>query len=187
MRSVLKRTLVLVWAASIALACQTEEATEQGSETTPAVDEAAVREAIAANDKAWGDAAVAGDVEAIVQQYATDAVLMPPGAPRVEGTEGIREAFTSWFQEAPPSSTTITSDVITVTAAGDYAHAVGSWTMSGTGPDGSEYSDQGKFLAIWKSTDGDWKIVNDIWNSDNPPAGMESEAAAEEAETAPSE
>jgi len=182
MRSVLKRTLVLVWAASIALACQAEEqATEQGSETSPAIDEAAVREAIAAKDKAWADAAVAGDVEALVLQYATDAVLMPPGAPRAEGTEAIREAFTGWLQEAPPSSTTVTSDVITFAAAGDYAHAMGTWTMSGTGPDGSEYSDQGKFLAVWKSADGDWKIVTDIWNSDNPPPGMASE------ETAPAE
>jgi len=177
----LKRILVFAGAAGFALACQNQEATEQGSETSPAVDEAVVRETIAAKDKAWADAAVAGDIEALVQQYATDAVLMPPGAPRAEGTEAIREAFTSWLQEAPPTSTTVTSDAITVTAAGDYAHAVGSWTMSGTGPDGSEYSDQGKFLAIWKSADGDWKIVNDIWNSDNPAAGMESgEAAAEE-------
>jgi uncharacterized protein (TIGR02246 family) len=177
MNGAMKRILVIVWAAGLALACQTQEqATEQGSETTPAIDAAAVNEAIAAKDKAWADAAVAGDVETLVQQYAPDAILMPPGAPRAEGTEAIRETFTSWLQEAPPSSATVTSDAIMVTAAGDYAHAVGSWTMSGTGPDGSEYSDQGKFLAIWKSADGDWKIVTDIWNSDNPPAGM---AAAE--------
>lgn len=182
MSGTLKRIMVLVWAAGLALACQAqEEATEQGSETSPVIDEAAVREAIATKDKAWADAAVAGDFEAIVQNYTADAVLMPPGAPRAEGTEAIRETLTGWLQEAPPSSMTVTSDAITFAAAGDYAHAVGSWTMSGTGPDGSEYSDQGKFLAVWKSADGDWKIVTDIWNSDNPPPGMASE------ETAPAE
>jgi len=182
MNSAMKRILVIVWAAGLALACQSqEEATEQGSETSPAIDEAAVREAIATKDKAWADAAVAGDFEAIVQNYTADAVLMPPGAPRAEGTEAIRETLTGWLQEAPPSSMTVTSEVITFAAAGDYAHAVGSWTMSGTGPDGSEYNDQGKFLTVWKSADGDWKIVVDIWNSDNPPAGMASE------ETAPAE
>lgn len=178
----LKRILVCAWAVSLVLACQTqEEATEQGTETTPAVDEAAVRETIAAKDQAWGAAAVAGDIESLVQQYTPDAILMPPGAPRAEGAEAIREAFTAWLQEMPPSSTTVTSDAITITAAGDYAHAIGTWTMSGAMPDGSEYSDQGKFLAVWKNVDGDWKIATDIWNSDGaPPAdaeGVPAEAA----------
>jgi uncharacterized protein (TIGR02246 family) len=183
----LKRTLVLVWAASIALACQTEEpATEQASDTEPAVDAAAAREAIAAKDKAWSDAAIAGDAAAITSQYASDAVVLPPNAPRVEGTQAIQEEFARMV-ESPISSMTLDSDIITVAAAGDYAYTVGSYTMSGTGPDGSEWSDEGKYTAVWKNVDGDWKIVSDIWNSDNPPAGMVSEEAAQEAETAPSE
>ncbi|HET9333863.1 MAG TPA: DUF4440 domain-containing protein [Gemmatimonadota bacterium] len=187
MSSTLKGLLVIVWAAGLALACQTQEqATEQGTETSPAIDESAVRETIAAKDQAWGAAAVAGDVESLVQQYTSDATLMPPGAPRAEGAEAIRQAFTGWLGEAPPASATVVSDEITIAAAGDYAHAVGTWTMSGTMPDGSEYSDNGKFLAVWQSVDGDWKIATDIWNSDNPPPGMES-APAEEPEPAPAE
>ena len=75
---------------------------------------------------------------------------------------------------------TLTSDDVTVTAAGDYAHAVGTWTMSGPAPDGSEWSDNGKFVAVWKNVDGDWKMAADIWNSDNPPMGMEHEGMASE-------
>ncbi|CAN5898990.1 hypothetical protein BH20GEM1_BH20GEM1_16750 [soil metagenome] len=174
MTGALKRTMMCVLAASLALACQTQEpATEQGSETDPAVDEAAVRETIAAKDQAWADAAVAGDAAAIAQQYTADAIVLPPASPRVTGTAAIQELFTGWLAEAPISSATLDSDVITVAAAGDYAHAVGSYTMSGAAPDGSEWSDQGKYVALWKNVDGDWKIVADIWNSDNPPAGMD--------------
>ena len=174
MTGVLKRSMMLVWAASLALACQTQEpATEQGSETDLAVDEAAVRETIEAKDQAWADAAVAGDAAAIAQQYAADAIVAPPGSPRVTGNAAIQELFTGWLAEAPISSATLDSDVITVAASGDYAHAVGSYTMSGTAPDGSEWSDQGKYVAVWENVDGDWKIVADIWNSDNPPAGMD--------------
>jgi uncharacterized protein (TIGR02246 family) len=173
MTGALKRILVFVWAAGFVLACQTqEEATEQGSETSPAIDATAVREAIAAKDKAYGEAAAAGDIEAIVSQYAADAILLPPGGPKLEGTQAIRETMTSWLQESPPSVLTITSDAITVAAAGDYAYATGSYSLAGSNPDGTEYTDQGKFVAVWKSTDGDWKMVADIWNSDIPAPGM---------------
>jgi uncharacterized protein (TIGR02246 family) len=186
MTGALKRSMMFVWAAGLALACETQEpATEQGSETNPVVDETAVRETIEAKDKAWADAAVAGDAAAIAQQYAADAIVSPPGSPRVTGNEAIQELFTGWLAEAPISSATLDSDVITVAAAGDYAHAVGTYTMSGAAPDGSEWSDQGKYVAVWKNVDGEWKIATDIWNSDNPPAGTDAgePATADDAAT----
>jgi len=187
MTGTLKRIVVLVWAAGLALACQTQdEATEQASETSPAIDEAAVTEAIAAKDRAYGEAVVAGDVEAIMQQYAADAVLLPPGAPMAEGTAAIRPIFDAWVEQGLPTSMTLTTDDVTVTASGDYAYAVGSASLSGTAPDGSEWSEVGKYVAVWKNVDGDWKMVADIWNSDIPLAGMESAGAPSE-EMAPAE
>jgi ketosteroid isomerase-like protein len=174
MTGALKRSMGFVLAAGLALACQTQEpATEQGSEMNPAVDETAVRETIEQKDKAWTDAAVAGDAAAIAQQYTADAIVLPPASPRVTGNAAIQELFAGWLAEAPISSATLDSDEITVAAGGDYAYAVGSYTMSGAAPDGSEWNDQGKYVAVWENVDGDWKIVTDIWNSDNPPAGMD--------------
>lgn len=173
MTGAFKRSMMFVWAAGLALACQAQEpATEQGSETSPAVDEAAVSEAIRAQDQAWADAAKAGDAAAIAALYTPDAVILPPGSSRVEGTQDIQEYFAGML-EAPLSSVTLDSDIVTVAAAGDYAYANGTWTMSGTAPDGSEWSEQGKYTEIWKNVDGDWKIVSDIWNSDTPPAGTD--------------
>lgn len=187
MKSGLKRTMVLACAAGLALACQTQEpATEQGSETDPAIDAAAVEEAIAAKDKAYGEAVVAGDVEAIMAQYAPEAVVLPSGGPKAEGTAAIREIFDGWVEMGLPSSMTLTTDDVTVAASGDYAYAVGSASLSGTAPDGSEWSDEGKYVAVWKNIEGDWKMVADIWNSDTPPAGMESAETPSE-EMAPSE
>lgn len=173
MKGAFKRSMVFVWAAGLALACQTQEpATEQGSESSPAVDEAAISEAIRAQDQAWADAAKAGDAAAIAALYTSDAVILPPGSSRIEGTQGIQEYFAGML-EAPLSSATLDSDIVTVAAAGDYAYANGTWTMSGTAPDGSEWSDQGKYTEVWTNVDGDWKIVSDIWNSDTPPAGTD--------------
>jgi uncharacterized protein (TIGR02246 family) len=179
MKGAFKRSMMFVWAAGLALACQTQEpATEQGSETSPAVDEAAVRETIETKDQAWADAAVAGDAAAIAQQYTADAIVLPPGNPRVTGNEAIQELFTGWMAEAPISSATLDSEVITVAAGGDYAYAVGTYSMSGAAPDGSEWNDQGKYVAVWKNVDGEWKMATDIWNSDNPPAGTDAEELA---------
>lgn len=177
-----KRTMIVVCAASIALACQTEEtATEQGSDTDPAVDAASVREAILAKDKVFADAMVVGDAETITQLYAVDAVILAPNQPRGEGTEAIRASWSAALEGNPMSTSNLDSDLITVSAAGDYAYAVGTYTDSGAAPDGSEWSDQGKYLTVWKNVDGEWKIAADIWNSDKAPQGMEpAETAAAE-------
>lgn len=172
MKGAWKSPFALVALATAIFACQTQEsATEQGSETSPAVDAAAVREAIAAKDKAFADAIVAADVEPIMLQYAADATVMPPGAPRLQGAEAIRETFTTWLEEAPPSAMSLTPDDVTVAASGDYAIAEGTYSMSGAGPDGAEWTDTGKYLVVWQNVDGDWKIVSDIWNSDAPMPG----------------
>jgi uncharacterized protein (TIGR02246 family) len=182
MIGVFKQTMIIVCAAGIAIACQTEEtATEQGSETDPAVDATAVREAIMAKDKIFADAMVAGDAETITHLYAADAVILAPNEPRGEGADAIRSSWSAALEGGPMSTSTLDSDLITVSAAGDYAYAVGSYTSSGTAPDGSAWSDQGKYLTVWKNVDGDWKIAADIWNSDNAPEGTQpAETAAAE-------
>ena len=87
----MNRVVVVVCAAGLALACQTQEqATEQGSETSPVVDAAGAREAMAAIDQAWEEAALAGDAAALTALYTADAVVQAPGYPRVSGTAGIQ-------------------------------------------------------------------------------------------------
>lgn len=186
MTGVMSRVLVLVCAAGLALACETQEpATEQGSETTPVADPAAAREAIAAVDQAWENAATAADAAAIAALYTSDAIVLPPGASRVEGTAAIQEMFGPWLTDAGISSVSLDSDVITVSSAGDMAHAVGSYAITGMGPDGSEYTENGKYVEVLRNVDGEWKIAVDIWNADGPPAGTESMTA--EPEAAPAE
>lgn len=186
MTGALKRSAVLLCAAGLALACQQQPATEQASETDPAVDDAAVSEAIRAKDQAFTAAMVAGDIESVMAQYADEAIVLPPGAPMQKGSQAVRDNFAPWLSASPPSSMTLDSETITVASSGDYAHAVGTFTISGTDPNGVEYSDTGKYVTVWRNVDGDWKMVADIWNSDNPPPGMESEAMPSE-DMAPAE
>lgn len=176
MRGPWKSSFILFAMAAVALACQTQDtATEQGSDTTPAVDAAAAREAIMANDEAFAQAFTDGDTAALSAQYAPEAVILPPNGARIEGATAIQEAWGTMIEEAGRPSLDLTTNDVQVAAAGDYAYGHGSYTMSGATPDGEEWSDQGKYLAVWKNIDGEWKMVVDTWNSDNPPAGMAEE------------
>jgi uncharacterized protein (TIGR02246 family) len=163
-----KRNL-FVAAASFALACQTQDqASEQGSATDPAVDEAAVREAIEANDAAFEAAFSTGDVVGVAGFYTPDAVVMIPNGPRVDGSAAIEETFTGMLQGFPGAALDLTTRDVHVAAAGDYAYATGSYTLGGTTPDGAEWNDAGKYVAVWRNLDGTWKMAADIWNSDTP-------------------
>ena len=57
----------------------------------------------------------------------------------------------------------------TIEVSGDLAVERGRWTWSNPLPDGSQATDAGKYLVSWRRVNGQWKVVNDIWNSDNPP------------------
>lgn len=174
----------IVLAAVVALACQTQDqASEQGSETDPAVDEAAVRESIEANDQAFEAAFTAGDAATVATFYTPDGVVFIPNGPRVEGAAAIEETFGGMLQQTPGATLDLMTGDVHVAAAGDYAYASGSYTLSAPAPDGSEWSDAGKYVVVWKNLDGSWKMAADIWNSDTPLAAdagtMESGEPAE--------
>lgn len=162
----------------VAMSCQSQEpATEQGSETSPATDATAAREAIRAVDQAWEEAVLAGDAAAVTALYSADAIVQAPGAPRATGTQEIQQLFTGML-EYPVSSVALNTDIVEVAASGDVAYNAGTFTMTGTAPDGSEWSDQGKYMAVFENVDGQWKYAADMWNSDAPPPGTESAEGA---------
>ncbi len=52
-------------------------------------------------------------------------------------------------------------------ASGDVGYDVGTYVIM----DGDAVIDTGKFIETFqRGDDGVWRINNDIWNSDNPPA-----------------
>ena len=127
------------------------------------------RQAIAASNQRWEEAALAGDAAGVASLYADDAVLMPPGVPRAEGRAAIESALAAMFEAAPATSVSIESDATTFSESGELAYDVGTYAMAGTTPDGEAWEDKGKFIAVLKNVGGEWKIAADIWNSDAAP------------------
>ena len=162
-------------------ACQQQTGEEAGTtEETPAVDAATVEQTIRESADRYEQAALAGDVATLTSLYADDAILLPPGMPKAEGIDAVRASYEQMYAAGAPSAASIDAQTIVVSEGGDVAYEVGSFSFSGPGPDGTEMTDNGKYLAIWKPTaTGEWKIAVDTWNSDVMPGAEAAPAAAE--------
>lgn len=127
---------------------------------SPVLAQDDVEAAIAEASEAWQAGWNAGDAAAIASLYAPDARLMAPGAEPVEGREAIEAAFGEHLAEAAGGQTTL--ETVDLVSEGDLTVEVGSYAS--TAADGS-HVDHGKYIAVWKNVDGEWKIIHDIWNS----------------------
>jgi uncharacterized protein (TIGR02246 family) len=167
--------LIVALLVSIA-ACVQQGAEEAGTtEETAAGDAAAVEEHIRSLDARFEQGMSTGDAEALASLYAPDAVVLPPGMPRAEGTDAIRSAWLQMFAAGLPTAVSIDTERVVVSESGDMAYQLGTVSMTIAAPDGSTITDTGKFLTIHEPTEGgEWKIVVDTWNTDQMPGAAPS-------------
>lgn len=167
-------------------ACQQREGEQVGTtEETPAVDAATVEQTIRSEAERYEQAVLSGDVETLVTFYSDDAILLPAGMTRSEGTDAIRSAYQQMYSMGNPTAFSIEPQTIVVSESGDIAYEVGTYTWTGPAPDGTTITDTGKYVAIWEPTGtGEWKIVVDTWNSDQMPGAPAPEGGETPAETA---
>lgn len=99
------------------------------------------------------------DPEAFMATCADDIALLPPGSEPVVG-----QAAGHAYMESFPTPTKFTAEFADIEGQGDLAFSRGSATA--TFDDGETTF---KWLAIFrKQTDGSWKMVRDIWNTNEP-------------------
>jgi len=113
----------------------------------------------------------AGDAEAWAAQFTDDGVQMPPNAPVNVGRTMIgswSRAFLDQFRLQ------FALEVDEVHVLGEWAFERGGYTISldpKTG--GPRMQDIGKYITVYQRKVGDnWRMARDIWNSSNPPPGM---------------
>jgi len=119
-------------------------------------------------DAQWSKTAGTNDVDASVAYYSDDASLLPPNAPIVTGKQAIRAAWAAML--APGVSLSWQSDKVEAARSSDLAYMTGTYTMSTKQSlSKAPVTEQGKYVEVWKKqADGKWKVVADIFNSDQP-------------------
>jgi ketosteroid isomerase-like protein len=110
----------------------------------------------------WGKRYNARDAAGVADLYAEDGVIMPPKAKSAKGRAAIAAYLEKDMAEAP-------GELVIETAVHDMSGELGFsqghfWVKDADG----NVVDEGKWLEVRRKIQGEWKIIYDIWNSDNP-------------------
>jgi ketosteroid isomerase-like protein len=107
------------------------------------------------------------DAAALVSAfYAVDAKLLPPNAPMLSGTESIRQF---WQGVLDAGGADVTLDTTLVDMAGELAYGVGQYSFTMPSATGERTHERGKYLVVYRrQADGPWKVVADMFSSDQP-------------------
>lgn len=127
---------------------------------------------ITARSDAWEAALNAKDIDTLVGFYTDDARVLAPNAEMTQGSGAVRSAFGAMIDAGLGGELTS----IDVQVSGDIGYNVGTYSLTA----GGGVVDTGKFIETWRrGGDGQWRISNDIWNSDMPAMGHDEHESAD--------
>ncbi len=121
---------------------------------------------ITSRSDAWEAALNAKDADALADLYTSDTRLMPPGEEMASGRDAARAIFGGMIDAGIGG--TLTS--VEAKVNGDTGYNAGVYKLM----TGDTLVDTGKFIEVWqRGDDGQWRISNDIWNSDGTVAAAD--------------
>jgi uncharacterized protein (TIGR02246 family) len=114
----------------------------------------------------------AGNAAAWAALFADDGVQMPPNGAANIGKKVISSWSSAFLSEFRVQFALTVDEVRTL---GEWAFERGGYVIKLTPTaGGSSIQDNGKYITIYVRSPGDtWKMARDIWNSNNPPPGMQ--------------
>ncbi|HEV7967618.1 MAG TPA: nuclear transport factor 2 family protein [Candidatus Acidoferrales bacterium] len=126
--------------------------------------------AVRAADAAWLRAFTARDVDKSVSFCDERASMLVPNAPIATGKKAIAKLIAAGFA-LRDYKLAWRPDRAGVARSGELAYTSGKYKVSFKNALGETISDKGKYLMVWKKqTDGAWKVLFDMNNSDLPPS-----------------
>jgi uncharacterized protein (TIGR02246 family) len=112
------------------------------------------------NDR-WADAFNKGDAAAVAAMYTADAYVLPAGAEMIKGRPAIEAMWRQNMQQiGNVKCTTIDVKPLGSSAAGEIGTCTFK-TKAQPPQDGAL-----KYAVVWRKEGGQWKLLQDIWNSD---------------------
>ena len=126
--------------------------------TTPSsIDKGGVQ----ALESRFAAAATAGDAATVGSMYTLDAVILPPGALRLNGRPAIQAYWAGAIQQV----TDVHLSTLDVRTLGPGSvQEIGTYSMRAKGP--APQTLTGKYVVIWRKVGRDWQLATDAWNAD---------------------
>ncbi|TGE14742.1 YybH family protein [Hymenobacter elongatus] len=103
-----------------------------------------------------------GDAAAIADLYTSAGVLLPTGLEPIEGAAGIQAFWQGAMAMGVKQVKLKTRDIEELE---DTAIELGTYTLFDAN---RQQMDQGKYLVVWKEQQGQWRLHQDIWNTNMP-------------------
>ena len=101
-----------------------------------------------------------GDAAAVASMYASDAVVLPPGAEMVRG----RDAIQSFWQGAAQQLGDLRLTTLEVKPLGSgWARELGTFSLKPKSAGAEAVT--GKYVVLWRQVGKQWKLATDIWNA----------------------
>ena len=120
-------------------------------------------------DEAWRAGMLAGDVNAIANLYAPDAVMYPPDAMELKGREAVRKSYQDFLASMKVLSAELTDTHYET--HGDVGIARGHFTLKlAPKAGGDTVTMEGRFSSVAKKIGGKWYYVVDHASMPLPPA-----------------
>lgn len=122
-------------------------------------DSAAVRDVVLDLIRADNERRIA----AVLEHYAPDAILFPPGAPPVAGRAAIRPRYEALFRDFDPEIVPVIDEVV---VAGDLAYVRGRNRGRLRGRNGrpDRSLDDVYLMILERAPTGRWRIARLIWH-----------------------
>lgn len=128
-----------------------------------------LREEVESLNAAFGKAVANQDLAAVADFYVSDAKLLPPGSPMLEGRDSIKGFFQMMLDAGVRA---LELDSVVVDGTEDFAVDIGRYRMTMEPPGADRMIDVGKYVVVLKrQPDGALRLAYDTFNSDQPSAG----------------
>jgi uncharacterized protein (TIGR02246 family) len=128
----------------------------QGENMAKVIDE------IRTANRSFMDVFKRGDAAGVAALYTPDARLLPPDSQMMNGTDAIR-AF--WQGAMKMGIKEANLETVEVEARDNLAYEIGKYTLTIQPAGGPKTTAPGKYVVVWKSEGGRWKLHVDIWNA----------------------
>ena len=109
----------------------------------------------------WGAAFNKGDPAAVAAMYADDAYVLPAGSPMVQGRSAIQDFWKKAMDQLGDVKCS-TQDVKPLGRSAALEIGTCSFKTKGATPQDGAL----KYAVVWKKADGQWKLLQDMWNFD---------------------